>query len=609
MLHRYRKVFLPVFAFVFAFAFVAGGASAQEEIKFNRDIRPILSDKCFFCHGPDSATREAGLRLDVESEAKADNDGVTAIVAGDANASELIYRIFTDDEDELMPPEDSERHLTAKQKDLLKRWVEQGAKWQEHWAFVSPAVDEPPAETAGHAWIKNNRGNGIDAFVLAKLREEKLEPSPLATRESLIRRVTLDLTGLPPTIEEIDAFLADPAPDIKAYEKVVDRLLKSPRYGEAMALSWLDAARFADSDGYQNDGPREMWRWRDWVIDAYNRNLPFDQFTIEQLAGDLLPNATLDQKIATGFNRNHRYNSEAGLVLEEFLLENAVDRVDTTSTVWMGLTMGCARCHDHKFDPVSMREYYQLIAFFDNVTESGRAIKFGNSEPYVTAPTEVQQQRLEKLESDLREASKGLSDALGGESSQLLSKTVIDETALENLIAEQRDLRASLDDAKSARTGIFGKAVHFPNANDFIELTTKHQFRTEKRWAVSMWIRPEENQSGVILSKQQKNTRRPGLAIELHKGKLRVFSITRWIAGVNGVETIDTIPTRDWTHVTVMNDGSQRAGGLTIHLNGKVAAAPVKILHNTNSNKGGAPEAAPFKIGCRCKRAGLSRQH
>ena len=292
-------------------AFISVGAMAQETIEFNRDIRPILSDKCFFCHGPDSATREAGLRLDIEAEAKADNDGVTAIVPGDAEASELIYRIFTDDNDELMPPEDSERHLNGKQKDLLKRWVEQGANWQEHWAFVPPATDDPPAGLNRDPWIETHDGNAIDAFVLANLRRKKLTPSPMATRESLIRRVTLDLTGLPPTVHEIDAFLADPAPDFKAYEKVVDRLLASPRYGEAMALPWLDAARFADSDGYQNDGPREMWRWRDWVIDAYNRNLTFDQFTIEQLAGDLLPNATLDQKIATGFNRNHRYNSEA----------------------------------------------------------------------------------------------------------------------------------------------------------------------------------------------------------------------------------------------------------------------------------------------------------
>jgi hypothetical protein len=590
LLHR-RNIWLPCAVLAFAI----GGVRADDAIEFNRDIRPILSDKCFFCHGPDSATREAGLRLDREAEAKADNDGVTAIVPGDADASELIYRIFTDDADDLMPPEDSERHLTAKQKDLLKRWIEQGAKWQQHWAFVSPATDEPPAKTANDPWIQSNQGNAIDAFVLARLREKNLSPSPLASRESLIRRVTLDLSGLPPTLEEIDTFLADPSPDFEAYEKVVDRLLKSPRYGEAMALPWLDAARFADSDGYQNDGPREMWRWRDWVIDAYNRDLPFDQFTIEQLAGDLLPNATLDQKIATGFNRNHRYNSEAGLVLEEFLLENAVDRVDTTSTVWMGLTVGCARCHDHKFDPVSTREYYQLIAFFDNITESGRAIKFGNSEPYITAATKLQQPRLEKLEADLERAEHEVKAE--PQASALTARVTIDEAVLEDLIAEQRDLRAGFEDGKNVREGVYGKAMQFPTAEDFIELETKHRFLTEQRWAVSMWIRPGENQGGVILSKQQKNTRRPGLAIELHKGKLRVFSITRWIAGVNGVESSATIPVGSWTHITVMNDGSQRAGGLTIHLNGGPEPAAVKILHNTNSNKGGASEAGPLTVG------------
>ena len=598
MLLRRRKIYL----IISVLASLGGGARAEDAIEFNRDIRPILSDKCFFCHGPDSATREAGLRLDIEVEAKADNDGVTAVVPGDADASELIYRISTDDEDDLMPPEDSERHLTAKQKDLLRRWVEQGAKWQEHWAFVPPAVDEPPAKTANDPWITKHKGNAIDAFVLAGLREKRLAPSPIASRESLIRRVTLDLTGLPPTIEEIDAFLADPAPDFEAYEKVVDRLLASPRYGEAMALPWLDAARFADSDGYQNDGPREMWRWRDWVIDAYNRNLPFDQFTVEQLAGDLLPDATLDQKIATGFNRNHRYNSEAGLVLEEFLLENAVDRVDTTSTVWMGLTMGCARCHDHKFDPVSTREYYQMIAFFDNITESGRAIKFGNSEPYVTAPTKLQQQQLEKLERDVEKAV--LKVRFGGDRSRPTAEVKVDEAVLDKRVAEGLELRSGFEDAKSSREGVFGKAVYFPATDDFIELETKHRFLTEKRWAVSMWIRPDDNESGVILSKQRKNTLRPGLAIELHKGKLRVFSITRWIAGVNGIESIATVPPGSWTHITVMNDGSQSAGGVTIHFNGNSKAAPVKILHNTNSNKGGAAEAALLKIGAGVKGEG-----
>src|SRR5690606_23444221 len=234
----------------------------------------------------------------------------------------------------------------------IRRWIQQGAAWQQHWAFEPVRPVKPPALEAGDpnaSWVRNP----IDLFIVDRLRRENLRPAPLASKETLIRRVTLDLTGLPPTPEEVDAFLADDAPG--AYERLVDRLLASDRYGEQMALMWLDAARYADTDGYQNDGPRTMWRWRDWVIDAYNANMPFDRFALEQLAGDLLPDATLDQKIATGFSRNHRYNSEAGLVLEEFLLENAVDRVDTTATVFMGLTLGCARCHDHKYDPFSQR--------------------------------------------------------------------------------------------------------------------------------------------------------------------------------------------------------------------------------------------------------------
>ncbi len=631
------------FALIFCFCAVASARAEDKAVEFNRDIRPILSDKCFFCHGPDSATREAGLRLDQENAAKGDNDGVTAIVAGDIDASELIHRIFASDPDEKMPPEESERHLTAEQKELLKRWIEQGAEWQEHWAFVAPENAELPAATATDPWVKS--GNGIDAFVLQRLHAEKLEPSPIAGRETLIRRVTLDLTGLPPTLAEVDAFLADTSP--QAYEKVVDRLLSSPRYGETMALPWLDAARFADSDGYQNDGPRNMWRWRDWVIDAYNRNLSFDQFTIEQLAGDLLPNATLDQKIATGFNRNHRYNSEAGLVLEEFRLENAVDRVDTTSTVWMGLTMGCARCHDHKFDPISARDYYQLIAFFDNITESGRAIKIGNSEPYITAPTAEQQERLAKLDGAQALADKNLRQALAAKSTiatrKQWTKSVTaakQQRIADALVSSQRSLyldfesppvatqptpkkiatgkgktkqvsppngRVSIESGSPNRSsGPLGMAATFAADKDAFQATSDHRFQTQERWAVSMWIRPDDVKAGVILSKQTPNTRRPGLAIELHEGKLRVYSITRWLAGVNGIETTSPIVAGRWLHVTVMNDGSQRAGGMSIHLDGK--PAEVEILHNTNSNTGGGVATTPLLIGAGVHGAGYRGQ-
>src|SRR5262249_40692719 len=284
--------------------------------------------------------------------------------------------------------------LTAREIELVNRWIKQGAKWQRHWAFIAPKRPMLPA-VYNHQWVRNP----IDAFVVAKLEAARLQPSPEADRTTLIRRVTLDLTGLPPTPAEVDEFLTDTSP--AAYEKVVDRLLASPRFGERMARPWLDAARYADTNGYQNDGDRTMWRWRDWVIDAYNRNMPFDQFTIEQLAGDLLPQPTTNQRIATGLNRNHGGNAEGGIIPEEYAVEYVVDRVETTATVWLGLTMGCARCHDHKYDPIKQKEFYQVFAFFNNVPERGKAVKYGNSPPLIAAPTPAQLERLAHLKSGL----------------------------------------------------------------------------------------------------------------------------------------------------------------------------------------------------------------
>ena len=350
-------------------------------VDFARQIRPLLADTCFTCHGPDSQNRETDLRLDTKDGAFAELGGYHAIVPGDTEESEMLRRLRSDDPDERMPPPDQVRQLTDEQIALIERWIEEGAPWNEHWAFVPPSRPELP-----QAKHKDWPRNGIDHFILRRLERESLSPSPEADRESLIRRVTLDLTGLPPTIGEIDAFLADDSPD--AYERVVDRLLASPRYGEHMAVSWLDAARYADTDGYQNDRLRYMWPWRDWVIMALNENMPFDQFTIEQLAGDMLPDATLLQQIATGFNRNHRITSEGGSIPEEWIVEYVVDRVDTTATVWLGLTMGCARCHDHKYDPISQREYYQLFAYYNNVPEWGLGPNNGNSPPFISVPKE-----------------------------------------------------------------------------------------------------------------------------------------------------------------------------------------------------------------------------
>jgi hypothetical protein len=357
---------------------------ALAKLDFSRDVRPILSDNCFHCHGPDEAARQADLRLDVKEGLLGETAGLGPVVPGSLDDSELVRRITSDDEAERMPPKDSNRRLTPDQIAAIRRWVEEGAEWQPHWAFVAPA--RPPLPPVSNRdWPRS----AIDAFILAKLDRERLAPSPEASRETLIRRVTLDLTGLPPTPAEVDAFLADDAPD--AYEKLVDRLLASPRYGERMVWDWLDAARYADTNGYQGDPERTMWPWRDWAIAAMNANLPFDQFTVEQLAGDLLVPGdqkqsqaslspqSLGRLIASGFHRNHMFNGEGGRIAEETRVENVMDRVETTGTIWLGATIGCCRCHDHKFDPFTQREYYRLFAFFNNTSEDGRASGGGRS--------------------------------------------------------------------------------------------------------------------------------------------------------------------------------------------------------------------------------------
>ena len=321
----------------------------KRSVDFRRDIRPILSDKCFTCHGPDENQRVGQLRLDLRQSALTVHDGKTAIVPRDLDASELIRRIDSPNPKEHMPPHESARQLTADQVDLLKRWIREGAEWTEHWSFAvlkQPVVPETQ--------VTNGARNAIDQFIGNRLDHEGLTPSGAAAKHTLLRRLSLDLTGLPPTAVEVQAFVKDDSP--AAYDRAIDRLLASPAYGEHMAVGWLDAARYADTSGYQNDGPRFMWRWRDWVIHAFNSDLPFDQFTIEQIAGDLLENPSLEQIIATGFNRNHRGNAEGGIIPEEYQVEYVVDRVDTTATVWLGLTIGCARCHDHKYDPIAQTD-------------------------------------------------------------------------------------------------------------------------------------------------------------------------------------------------------------------------------------------------------------
>lgn len=379
----------------------AGFAFAQgkvPKIEFARDIRPILSENCFKCHGPDENTREAGLRLDTRDGATTRLDsGNIAVVANHPVESKLIERVTASDPDVIMPPPSTGKTLAPRQIEMLKQWIEQGAEWKGHWSFHRA---ERPAVPAVKAWPWPR--NPIDHFILERLEDEGLLPSPPADKENLIRRVTLDLTGLPPTIEEVDAFLADKSPD--AYEKVVDRLLASPRYGEHLARFWLDAARYGDTHGLHLDNERVIWPYRDWVINAYNQNMPFDQFTIEQLAGDLLPNPTLSQRVATGFNRCNVTTSEGGSIDEEYYVRYAVDRVETTSTVFMGLTLGCAVCHDHKYDPISQKEFYQLFAFFNSLTEKAMDGNAKAPPPVIRVPSAEQSEALARVQARIAEA-------------------------------------------------------------------------------------------------------------------------------------------------------------------------------------------------------------
>jgi mono/diheme cytochrome c family protein len=367
--------------------------SPAAPVDFNRQIHPILSENCFQCHGPDDRQRKAKLRLDVKEDALGHG---TVIVPGHGDRSELFDRLTSDDPSRRMPPAKTGKHLTPQQVDLVRRWIDEGANWTRHWAFVPPRRPDLPA-VKDRSWVRNP----IDSFVLSRLEKEGLRPSPEADRVTLLRRVTLDLTGLPPTPAEVDAFLADTSPD--AYEKLVDRLLASPRYGERMALDWLDAARFADTHGYHIDSARDMTLWRDWVIRAFNTNMPFDRFTVEQVAGDLLPGATTEQKIASGFHRNHMINFEGGAIPEEYHTAYIVDRVNTTGTVWLGLTVGCAQCHDHKYDPLTQKEYYQLFGFFHNVPENGLDGRNGNAAPVLRLTAPEQQRQLDRLAARIKE--------------------------------------------------------------------------------------------------------------------------------------------------------------------------------------------------------------
>ena len=523
-------------------------------VEFNRDVRPILSDKCFACHGPDQSTRKSKLRLDVESGSAYLDKKV------------ILDRIKSTSKALRMPPVFTGSALEEREIALLEKWVHQGAKYENHWSLIPPKAKPEWANT------------GIDHFVLERLQREGLNPSPEADRGRLIRRVTFDLTGLPPTPREVDAFLNDKSP--KAYEALVDRLLQSPRYGERMAIRWLDAARYADTNGYQNDAERNMWRWRDWVIEAFNKNKPYNEFIVEQLAGDLLPNATRDQIIATGFNRNHRGNSEGGIVPEEYAVEYVVDRLDTASTVFLGLTLGCARCHDHKYDPITQKEYYQLYSFFDNIGEWGRYIKYGNTPPYVSAPTADQERQLLALESKFAAAHRALANLQPEIDQQkkswenaLNTKTTIDwqfERALQSrLNGGEFDGKSLFDAGKDA--GAFG----------FYD-----------KFTIAAWIKPN-TRNGAIFARGKDVSEEPGYGLYLVNGKLQVHMTVRWLDDALRVETERSLDQNAWHHVTMRYDGTRLASGVSIYVDGQQQKTTV-LLDLLNQN---FATTMPFLIG------------
>jgi len=514
-------------------------------VDFQRDVRPILSDRCYPCHGPDAKERKARLRLDTKDGAFRVRRGESPIVPGKPQASELLRRVATTDDDERMPPPESGPTLRASEVEILRQWIASGAKWDEHWAFRPVAARAESGRVDGATSF-------IDDLVRRRLAREGLESSPRASRETLIRRVTLDLTGLPPSVEEIDAFLADERPD--AYSRLVDRLLASDRCAERLALDWLDAARYADTNGYQTDGERSMWRWRDWVIDAFRTNKPFDEFTIEQLAGDLLPDPSIDQLIATGFHRNHRGNGEGGVIPEEYLVEYVVDRVDTTASVWLGLTLGCARCHDHKYDPFSQREFYEFFAYFHNVPEMGRTFKYGNSPPFVRAPTLYQKKKLAEADAKIRRAAEKL-----GELDAVIER---DLAAFEkSLRSDKKIVDANVD--RGALVKVDKVDAPFVDSGDVAAIGFYDKFT----W--SAWVSPARADAGTVLSRMLDVPRETGYALRVEGGAVHVNLVRRWLDDSIRVRTTRKLEIGKLAHVLVLYDGSRMAAGVRVFVDGK----------------------------------------
>lgn len=583
-------------------------AIAWGAVDFNREVRPILSDACYHCHGPDEGTRKAKLRLDTKDGLFRTKDPI--IVKGKSAQSELVKRIYTHDEDDLMPPAESNRHLNDAQKAILKKWVDEGARWDDHWAFIPAKAPRVPM----------GAGPAIDRLVKAKFRTAGLKMNPPASKERILRRVSLDLTGAPPTPDELDVFLSDKSRN--AFEKAVDRLLASPRFGERLAVEWLDIARYADTHGYQMDRYRSMWPYRDWVIKAFNENLPFDQFVTWQLAGDLLPNATIEQRLATAFNRLHLQNEEGGIVEEEYRVAYVVDRVNTFGTAFLGLTLECSRCHDHKYDPITMKDYYSLFAFFQNIDEAGQTTYFTDAMPVPTVllADEAAQAKIKSLEQKvseldagkiflakqaqasfeewLRQTNKAIVPGLVGDFSFDGTNSLVNKVRKENparKIEEPKQGEGYIDQGYelNGENGLtFPGIGHFTAADPF---------------TLSLWIKASQlSDRAVVLhhSKAPVDAASRGYEILLENGMVAFGLHHTWPANSAKVKTRTAIPTNEWIHVATTHDGSGRAAGMRIFING--SSAPNDVIRDglfrDITYDGGEPDLA---VGQRFRDAGF----
>ena len=544
----------------------ATAAAPTDKVDFNRDIRPILSDKCFFCHGPDKENQKADLRLDLRDAAIA----AGAIVPSSPGDSPLLDRIAHEDPEERMPPAKAKLgSLTSQEQELLKKWIAQGAEYQTHWAFA-PIPDVVDIPATGEGWARNE----IDRFVAAQLTERGLNPAPETSRERWLRRVSFDLTGLPPTLPEVDAFIADTSAD--AFEKVVDRLLKSDAYGERMAEDWLDQARFADTFGYQADRLTHVWPWRDWVIKAFNDNLSYDQFITWQTAGDLLPNATPEQKLATTFNRLHRQTNEGGSINEEFRVEYVNDRTTTTGTVFLGLTLECSRCHDHKYDPISTRDYYSLSAFFNNIDESGLYSHFTETAPTPTLPLYEKDQETRQETATKKVAT--LEKQLAAETEKARARFAEWSKAKPTEAAAPKPVAVyDFDDGKAGANsrsidGKKGKALEF-NGDDPLTLgdASTADFSRTDPFSFSLWLRPTEHKSRMVVfhrSRAPEDAAFRGYELMLYDGKPTFSLVHFWPGNALRVQSKTPLPLNQWTHLTVTYDGSSRADGVRIYRDG-----------------------------------------